>query len=98
MRPERHPQRHAPAGNSASAPGGPDVPLSGGSVASTAPAVSDLWLDRFTQHLTTERAVSPYTVRNYSQILTEFFRWHQTERGQAPIWRSLHRDDFRAYL
>jgi integrase/recombinase XerC len=60
--------------------------------------VSDLWLDRFTQHLTTERGVSPYTVRTYSQILTEFFRWHQAERGQAPIWRSLHRDDFRAYL
>jgi len=60
--------------------------------------VSDVWLDRFTEHLTTERGVSPYTVRNYAQILGEFFRWHETERGAPPPWRTLQRDDFRAYL
>ena len=28
----------------------------------------------------------------------EFFRWHQKERGRAPAWASLQRDDFRDYL
>src|SRR5262245_18293474 len=60
--------------------------------------VADEWIDRFTQHLTAERGVSPYTVRNYSQTLHEFFRWHQQERHQVPLWEKLQRDDFRAYL
>ena len=60
--------------------------------------VADEWIDRFTQHLTAERGVSPYTVRNYSQALHEFYRWHQRERQQAPSWTHLQRDDFRAYL
>ena len=61
-------------------------------------AIHDEWLDQFAQYLATERGASPYTVRNYTQTLGELFRWHQHERQQAPDWRSLQRDDFRAYL
>lgn len=56
------------------------------------------WIDRFAQHLTTDRGSSVYTVRNYTQTLGEFHQWHQTERQQPPSWASLQRDDFRAYL
>jgi site-specific recombinase XerD len=56
------------------------------------------WIDRFAQHLTTDRGASAYTVRNYTQTLNEFVRWHQEERRQAPVWASLQRDDFRTYL
>jgi len=61
-------------------------------------AVQDNWMDQFAQHLAAERAVSPYTVRNYTQTLAELHRWHQQERRQPPAWASLQRDDFRAYL
>jgi integrase/recombinase XerC len=60
--------------------------------------VGDEWVDRFTQHLTTDRGASNYTIRNYSQALSGFFQWHQQERQRAPCWSSLQRDDFRAYL
>jgi site-specific recombinase XerD len=60
--------------------------------------VSDESLDRFTEHLKTERGVSPYTLRNYTQTLGEFFRWHEKERSAPPPWPTLQRDDFRAYL
>ncbi len=56
------------------------------------------WIDRFAQHLTTDRGASAYTVRNYTQTLGEFHQWHQKERQSAPAWASLQRDDFRAYL
>jgi integrase/recombinase XerC len=56
------------------------------------------WIDQFIQHLATDRGASPYTLRNYSQILGEFHRWHQQDRGQAPVWTLLERDDFRSYL
>ena len=56
------------------------------------------WIDRFAQHLTTDRGSSVYTVRNYTQTLGEFHQWHQRERQQPPAWASLQRDDFRAYL
>lgn len=56
------------------------------------------WIDRFAQHLTADRGSSAYTVRNYTQTLGEFHKWHQTERQQPPAWASLQRDDFRAYL
>ena len=56
------------------------------------------WIDRFAQHLTTDRGSSVYTVRNYTQTLGEFHKWHQSERQQPPSWPSLQRDDFRAYL
>jgi site-specific recombinase XerD len=56
------------------------------------------WVDQFALHLTTDRGASPYTLRNYTQILGEFVRWHQQDRQQVPVWPSLQRDDFRAYL
>jgi site-specific recombinase XerD len=62
------------------------------------PPVTDEWIDSFLQHLGTERGASPYTLRNYSQALNEFVRWHQEERTVAPSWPSLQRDDFRGYL
>ena len=60
--------------------------------------ISDKWIQQFLQHLTTERAVSPYTLRNYRQALAEFSSWHLEERQQAPSWIAVHRDDLRAYL
>jgi len=68
------------------------------SAARTKPDLHDDWIDRFVQHLTTERAASTYTIRNYTQALHEFHRWHQQERHEPPAWRCLQRDDFRAYL
>lgn len=63
------------------------------------PALSaDAWVDRFLEHLTTERGVSPYTVRNYAHTLGEFQDWHEKDRGEPPAWAALGRDDFRAYL
>ena len=66
--------------------------------ATAAVPVHDECVDQFTRHLVAERSASPHTVRNYSQALVEFFRWHQKDRGRAPAWASLQRDDFRAYL
>ena len=60
--------------------------------------VKDAWLDRFFQHLATDRGASAYTQRNYRQALLEFHRWHREERKQPPVWKDLHRDDFRGYL
>ncbi len=60
--------------------------------------VADEWIDRFVQHLTTDRQVSPYTVRNYTAALHEFHRWHERDRQCAPDWLRLQRDDFRAWL
>jgi len=60
--------------------------------------VADDWIDRFVQHLTVDRQASAYTVRNYTQALHEFHRWHERERRAAPDWTRLERDDFRAYL
>ena len=60
--------------------------------------VTDEWIDRFVQHLTADRHNSDYTVRNYTQALHEFHRWHERERRAAPDWPRLERDDFRAYL
>jgi len=60
--------------------------------------VADPWLTRFFQHLATDRGASVYTQRNYRQALEEFYRWHQEERKQAPVWDKLQRDDFRGYL
>jgi len=52
----------------------------------------------FLTYLSSERAASPYTQRNYRAALAEFSAWHQTERGSAPNWTKLERDDFRSYL
>ncbi len=65
---------------------------------SPVPADQDDWIDRFAQHLTTDRGLSVYTVRNYTQTLGEFCKWHQSDRQQSPAWAALQRDDFRAYL
>ncbi len=62
------------------------------------PAVKDCWVNRFLQHLATDRGASAYTQRNYRQALFEFFRWHQRERQKPPAWNQLQRDDFRSYL
>jgi integrase/recombinase XerC len=62
------------------------------------PAVNDEWINKFLQHLATDRGASVYTQRNYRQALWEFHRWHQQERQQPPAWEQLQRDDFRAYL
>ena len=55
-------------------------------------------VQRFLQHLATDRGASQYTRRNYGQALKEFCQWHVQERKEAPAWDSLQRDDFRAYL
>lgn len=55
-------------------------------------------LDAFLGHLTHERGASPYTIRNYSQTLGEFVRWHESNRSGPPAWDQLQRDDFRHYL
>jgi len=52
----------------------------------------------FLQHLAADRGASIYTLRNYRQALDEFARWHREERRAPPDWRTLQRDDFRAYL
>lgn len=96
MLPKRHPQ---PLTSPDSTPPPADAATPADEVdAPSRRPVTDPWLDRFAQHLATERAVSPYTLRNYSQILAEFFRWHETEHGKPPVWRTSQRDDFRAYL
>ena len=60
--------------------------------------IQDPWIDQFLQHLESERGGSIYTRRNYRQALTGFFRWHQEERHQPPVWPRLERDDFRSYV
>jgi integrase/recombinase XerC len=55
-------------------------------------------LERFFQHLATDRGASVYTQRNYRQTLLEVHRWHVEERKSPPNWIKLQRDDFRAYL
>jgi site-specific recombinase XerD len=58
----------------------------------------DEWSGKFLAHLATERGASVYTQRNYRQALAEFCNWHNDERKQPPTWKTLERDDFRAYL
>ena len=60
--------------------------------------LSDRQVQKFLTHLATDRGASVYTQRNYRQALTEFCAWHRQERGAAPDWVGLQRDDFRAYL
>jgi integrase/recombinase XerC len=60
--------------------------------------VLDVHAEEFLNHLASERGVSVYTQRNYRQALADFSSWHQAERSNAPVWISLQRDDFRAYL
>src|SRR3954470_1215440 len=58
----------------------------------------DEHVQQFMQHLSAERGVSVYTLRNYRHTLTQFTEWHLQERKKAPLWLELQRDDFRAYL
>jgi integrase/recombinase XerC len=60
--------------------------------------IRDEWVAKFLVHLATDRGASVYTQRNYRQALTEFARWHVTERQSSPVWEELQRDDFRSYL
>ena len=60
--------------------------------------VHDKWIAKFLAHLATDRGASVYTQRNYSQALTEFFRWHLDERKSPPAWEKLQRDDFRGFV
>ncbi len=62
------------------------------------PEIRDPWIQKFLAHLATDRGASVYTQRNYQQALTEFARWHLTERKAAAVWEKLQRDDFRSYL
>jgi site-specific recombinase XerD len=61
-------------------------------------SVRDSQITSFLDHLSTERAASQYTLRNYRQALFEIHQWHREERKSAPPWLKLGRDDFRAYL
>jgi site-specific recombinase XerD len=62
------------------------------------PEIRNKWVQKFLTHLATDRGASAYTQRNYRQALTEFVRWHLTERQSPPGWDKLQRDDFRNYL
>jgi integrase/recombinase XerC len=62
------------------------------------PEIRDKWIQKFLAHLAADRGASAYTQRNYQQALTEFARWHLTERQSPPAWDKLQRDDFRNYL
>jgi site-specific recombinase XerD len=41
---------------------------------------------------------SIYTQRNYRQALVQFSTWVKQQRGGAPDWTALQRDDFRYFL
>ena len=58
----------------------------------------DRWIQRFLEHLATDRDASVYTQRNYRQALSEFQLWNIVERKQSPVWDQLERDDFRSYV
>jgi site-specific recombinase XerD len=60
--------------------------------------IRDSLIASFLDHLSTERAASEYTIRNYRQALFEVHQWHRTERSAPPAWLKLARDDFRSYL
>lgn len=62
------------------------------------PEIKDALLLQFLQHLSTDRGASVYTQRNYRHALLDFTQWHQEDRKSDPNWRSLQRDDFRAFL
>jgi integrase/recombinase XerC len=51
----------------------------------------------FLQNLSA-RGASVYTERNYRQALLEFSAWAGEQRGGAPDWTALRRDDFRYFL
>jgi integrase/recombinase XerC len=58
----------------------------------------DKRIGEFLRHLATDKGASIYTQRNYRQALAEFFGWFKSQRGVAPDWAALQRDDFRDFL
>ncbi len=53
----------------------------------------------FIEHLLSERAASPHTVRNYRHAIAEFREWYSSQHdGRSPDWPELTRDEFRHYL
>ena len=66
----------------------------------------DKWIQKFLAHLATDRGASVYTQRNYSQALTEFFRWQiqslksevQAQSRVGGRVGKISRDDFRAFV
>lgn len=78
-------------------PAAPHAPTPGGAAASPE-TPHDPKVQAFLDHLSAERAVSPYTVRNYTQALVEFAAWHQAQHQRAPDWTQLPREEFRFYL
>ncbi|HEY3863010.1 MAG TPA: tyrosine recombinase XerC [Verrucomicrobiae bacterium] len=60
-------------------------------------AVIGPWGIKFLQSLAA-RGGSVYTERNYRQALAQFGAWVKKERGAAPDWAALRRDDFRYFL
>ncbi|MCP5518215.1 MAG: tyrosine recombinase XerC [Verrucomicrobiales bacterium] len=76
----------------------PPPPSSAAPPDAASTAAGDERLRAFLNHLATERAASPHTLRNYRQALFEFHDWHRGQRGERPHWTRLQRDDFRAYL
>jgi integrase/recombinase XerC len=59
---------------------------------------ADARILEFLRHLATDKDASIYTQRNYRQTLLEFFAWFKQQRGAAPDWPALQRDDFRDFL
>lgn len=54
--------------------------------------------EEFLRYLSSERAASIYTCRNYRQALEDFTLWYQTQFGGEADWLRLKREDFRSYL
>ncbi len=59
---------------------------------------SDPLIDRFLEHLTSERSASPLTCRNYRHALYEFVAWWNVHAGASIEWPGVTRDQFRLYL
>lgn len=72
-------------------------PQDDGSVDAPQP-VPDTKVQGFLDHLSAERAVSPYTLRNYTQALVEFSAWHVAQHQRSPDWPQLPREEFRFFL
>ena len=62
------------------------------------PGTPDPKVASFLAHLSAERDVSPYTLRNYTQALVEFVAWYRAQHGAPPDWPRLAREEFRFYL
>ncbi len=61
-------------------------------------AIEDDSVSAFLSHLQADRGASLHTCRNYTQALTEFYRWFREKRDKPPEWTRLQGYDFRAWL